>query len=739
LYFSLQTRRAPQPFFTFIPLYLLLKKRPTMSYAQEEQKALFQLSQQYLRSEKPTAIQQQITELQRILAFHEYKYYIQNDPLISDFEYDQLFKQLETLEADHPTLITPSSPTQRISADLTDAFTAVAHLKPMLSLANSYNPDDLTDFDSQIKKLLGLPADEHLEYVVEPKFDGSSIALVYENDRLIRAATRGNGSIGEEITANARVIKSIPLEARFSSAGIHRAEIRGEVLIKKDNFHTINEERAADNLPLFANPRNAAAGGLRMKDPREAARRGLDAFLYQLALAEDPGGLDIISSFDTHQKSLDFLAELGFKVPGAERKLCRNIQEVIDFCSHWQQQRDAYPYEIDGLVVKLNRRSWQERCGFTAHHPRWAIAFKFQAKQATARLLTIEYQVGKIGSITPVAKLEPVQLAGVTVSSVSLHNEDFISSKDIRIGDHVLVERAGDVIPYIVKPLEELRDGSEIPVSFPEFCPVNTTSQAVALTRTEGEAAWRCPHCVCGAQDLERIIFHVSKNAMDIDGMGRSIVERFFELGWIRNPADVYHLDYEKIAQLERFGSKSAENLRKAVEKAKKNPIHRLLHSLSIHHLGERVAKILAAHIPHVLELKHWSQEEFTHIKDIGPVLADNIIAWFANPSNVSMLETMENYGVNMTQTDEDRPKASTGTGPFAGKTILFTGTLQTMGRKEAQAKAENAGAKNVSGISANLNILVVGAEAGSKLKKAQAIPSIQIMTEEEFIAALDT
>jgi DNA ligase (NAD+) len=717
---------------------LHIEKLLAMTYTQDEQKSLFLLSQQYLRNEKPADDALQLADLQRIIVFHEYKYYIQNDPLISDFEYDQLFKQLEALEAAYPTLVSPSSPTQRISADLTDTFSSVAHLKPMLSLANSYNRDDLTDFDTQIKKILGLPADQDIDYVVEPKFDGSSISLIYENDRLIRAATRGNGSVGEEITANARVIKSIPLEARFSTAGIHRVEIRGEVLIKKDNFHKINDERAEEGLPLFANPRNAAAGGLRMKDPREAARRGLDAFLYQLALAENQTGDDLSPQFDTHQKSLDFLDQLGFKVPGIERKICINIQEVIDFCNHWQQQRDNYPYEIDGMVVKLNRRDWQERCGFTAHHPRWAIAFKFQAKQATARLLNIEYQVGKIGSITPVAKLEPVQLAGVTVSSVSLHNEDFISSKDIRIGDHVLVERAGDVIPYIVKPLEELRDGTEIPVSFPEFCPVNTTNQAVALTRVEGESAWRCPHCVCGAQDLERIIFHVSKNAMDIDGMGRSIVERLFELGWVRNYADVYRLDYDKIAQLERFGKKSAENLRKAVDKARQNPIHRLLHSLSIHHLGERVAKTIAAHVNHVLELKNWSKEDFTHIKDIGPVLADNIIAWFANPDNLALLETMEQLGVNLTQTPEDRPKASSGEGPFAGKSILFTGTLQAMGRKEAHAKAEAAGAKIVSGISANLNILVVGAEAGSKLKKAQAIPSIQIMTEAEFTAALE-
>ncbi|MCB0569463.1 MAG: NAD-dependent DNA ligase LigA, partial [Phaeodactylibacter sp.] len=363
-----------------------------------------------------------------------------------------------------------------------------------------------------------------------------------------------------------------------------------------------------------------------------------------------------------------------------------------------------------------------------------AIAFKFKAKQATSKLLQVEYQVGKIGSITPVAKIEPVQLAGVTISSVSLHNEDFIRSKGLHIGDTVLVERAGDVIPYIVKAMDELRDGTETPIEFPKYCPINDTDEPVELVRVEGEAAWRCPSCVCGAQNLQRIIFHASKDAMDIEGLGRAIVERFYELGWLRTIADVYRLDYDKVAQLEGFGEKSAANLKASVDKAKQNPIHRLLHSLSIHHLGKKASRLLAAEVQHVLELKDWTMEHFTHIKDIGPVVAENVISFFQNEHNIQLLRDMEALGVNLHQTEDDLPKAASADAPLSGRTILFTGSLQTMSRKEAQAKAEAAGAKNISAVSSNLDILVVGENAGSKLKKARELGTVEVMTEEEFL-----
>lgn len=710
-------------------------------YTQADQKSLYERSKAYLQADhavhqQPAA--QQHADLSALIIYHEWRYYIQNDPVVSDYEYDQLFKQLEKIETEHPDLVNPDSPTQRVSADLTEDFAQVEHLTPMLSLANSYNAEDLNDWDASIKRFLNIDPDAAIAYGVEPKFDGGSIALVYENDLLVRAATRGNGAIGEEITNNAKAIRSIPLRAAFSKYGIHRVELRGEALIRKDVFEKLNVKRAAEGLPLFANARNTATGVLRVKDPKEVTKRNLEAFIYTLGYAVDKEGNNALGQFSTHLESLELLEKLGFKVPVQERKLCTNIQEVIDFCNHWQAQREGYAYEIDGMVAKVNSRDLQERAGFTSHHPRWAIAFKFQAKQATTKLLNVEYQVGKIGSITPVAKLEPVQLAGVTVSSVSLHNEDFITSRDLRLGDTVLVERAGDVIPYIVKAMDELRDGSETPIVFPKFCPINTTETPIALLREEEEAAWRCPNCVCGAQDLQRIIFHVSKDAMDIDGMGKQIVERFFELGWVRNFADVYKLDYIQMAQLEGFGEKSAKNLEAAIDKAKKNPIQRVLYSLSIHHLGKKVSKLLAAEISHVLDLKDWQIEDYTKIKDLGPVVAGNAVDFFQNERNIELLQQMEALGVNLTQTDEDRPKVAAADAPLSGKTILFTGTLNRMGRKEAQEKAEAAGAKNISAVSKNLDILVVGEDAGSKLKKAREIGTVQILTEDEFLELVE-
>ena len=675
-----------------------------------------------------------VSEVADLIRFHEWCYYVNSQPVISDFEYDQLYKLLERLEAAYPEQVNPDSPTQRVGSDLSPDFETVEHLVPMLSLANSYNADDLNDFDEQIRKLALVPEGEDIEYVVEPKFDGGSIALVYEGDKLVRGATRGNGAQGEEMTPNARVMRSIPLIAAFEERGIHKAELRGEVVIRKDNFEKINKERAKKGLALFANPRNAATGGLRMKDPKEAAQRGMDAFIFQLGYAADAAGKDVQDNFDTHYAAIELLDDLGFKVPNDVSKLCANINEVAAFCAAWEEKRDSYPYEIDGMVIKVNSKAIQDKCGYTAHHPRWAIAYKFKAKQATTTLKDIEYQVGKVGSITPVAKLEPVFLAGVTISSVSLHNEDFILSKDLHLGDTVLVERAGDVIPYIVKAIEDARDGSEVKVEFPKVCPVNTTDQDVELVKEDGEAAWRCPNCVCGEQILQRIIFHVSKPAMDIDGFGKTIVEKFFDLGWIQSIPDVYNLDYEKIKTLEGFGEKSVNKLQAAIDKAKQNPIHRLLHSLSIHHLGKKVSKLIAAEISHVLDLKDWKLEDFTNIKDVGPIVAENIITFFSTEKNIALLEQLEAFGVNLNQTEADKPKIVDANAPLVGKTILFTGKLMVVGRKQAQEMASAAGAKNISAVSSNLDILVVGEKAGSKLKKANALGTVDIWTEEEFL-----
>ncbi len=703
-------------------------------YNTEKQKLYFDYSKKYLDNQA-TALD--IDELRDILRYHEWRYSIKNDPVIADYEYDSLYKQLEALEASHPELITPDSPTQRISSDLSEDFPAIAHLVPMLSLDNSYNAEDLRKFDEQVRKLAELPPEYPIEYCLEPKFDGGSVAIVYENDIFSRAATRGNGTLGEDITLNVKTLPSIPLRVPFSDVGIHIAELRGEAVIRKDKFDELNQEREAEGLQVFANPRNSAAGGLRMKKPTDTRDREIEIFLYQLGYATDRLGTDMLATINTHNQQIQLLSDLGFKLEDPKELVCADIEEVSRKVKEWENKREAYPYEIDGMVVKVNSRDIQEKCGYTQHHPKWAIAYKFKAKQATTILLNVEYQVGKIGSITPVAKVEPTHLAGVTVSSISLHNEDFITSKDLRIGDKIIIERAGDVIPYVVKSLPDLRDGSEVPIKFPRICPFSE-SEEVELIKGEGEAAWRCTNCICGRQDLQKIIFHVSKDAMDIDGFGKSYVERFFELGWIKDISDVYNLDFDEISKLEGFGARSAENLQASIEKAKSNPLARLLHSLSIHHLGKKASKLIAREIKNIFDLIDWKTEDFLEIKDIGPVVAQNVQDFFSVERNVALLKRLEERGVNVQQTESDKLKEIATDAPFIGKTILFTGSLQQMTRNQAKEMAESLGAKNISAVSRNLDILVVGENAGSKLKKAQDLGTVQIMSESEFLALAD-
>jgi DNA ligase (NAD+) len=715
-----------------------------MKYTKEEEKILHERTQRLLTNTGAATLLDNdpmtlLTDLREVISYHEYRYARLNDPVISDYVYDQLFKRLQALEASHPDMMTADSPTQRVNVDLTESFQLVKHLVPMLSLDNSYNAADLEAFDLTIRKLCKLDAEVDIAYCVEPKYDGGSIALVYENDMLVRAATRGNGTLGDEITSNLKTLASVPLSAAFSKKGIKRAELRGEALIRKDNFDQINAARAQAGEQVFANPRNAATGALRTKDPQETKRRGLEAFIYQLGWAESTEGNSIRDLFTHHGDTIDFLGQLGFQVPSPlltaalpveERKTCKNIAEVVAYAEEWLKCRDDFQYEIDGLVIKVNDLVLQEQCGFTSHHPRWAVAYKFPAKQATTRLVNIEFQVGKTGAVTPVAKLDPVALAGVTVSNVSLHNEEFIRVRDIRIGDQVLVQRAGDVIPYIVKSFPDLRTGAEVPVEYPTVCPVC----ASVLVKPEDESIWRCENSSCEAQVVQRMIFHVSKPAMDIEGLGESQIERFFKLGWVHTIADIYRIDYQQVATLDGFGARSAEKLRAGIELAKKNPIYRLLHSLSVHHLGQRSSKILAAEVEHVLDLAEWDLERFQLIKDVGPVLARNVFNFFQNPTNVALIKDMEALGVNMRQTEEDTKPASASEGPLLGKTILFTGTLAQMTREEAEKLATTAGGSLASGVSKHLHILVVGDKAGSKLKKAQALGTVEIWTEVEFL-----
>lgn len=702
-----------------------------MIYNSEQQAFFYEESKKYLGQ---SASKEDINALRDVIRYHEWRYGILNDPVIADKEYDHLYKLLEALEKAHPELITDDSPTQRITSDLSEDFPAIAHLVPMLSLDNSYNAEDLKKFDEQIRKLADIADNTPIEYCLEPKYDGGSVAIVYENDQYLRAATRGNGTLGEDITLNIKTLPSVPLRARFSKYNIYTAELRGEAVIRKEKFVALNKARAKEGLSLFANPRNSAAGGLRMKKPQETRDREIEVFLYQLGYAVDKNGNDQLAKINRHSDQIQLLNELGFKLEDTRDLVCDSIEEVSKKVVEWEKRREEYPYEIDGMVVKVNSREIQEKCGYTQHHPKWAIAYKFKAKQATTTLNQVTYQVGKIGSITPVAKVEPTQLAGVTVSSISLHNEEFIQSKDLRIGDKIIIERAGDVIPYVVKSLPDLRTGNEIPIEFPKTCPFNEEEE-IELLKPEGEAAWRCPVCTCGQQDLQKIIFHVSKDAMDIDGFGKSYVERFHELGWIKDISDVYNLDYEAIASLEGFGARSASNLKASIDKAKRNPISRLLHSLSIHHLGKKASKLIAGQISNVFELQNWTMDDFTAIKDIGPVVALNVQNYFSEEQNIAMLRRMEERGVNMMQTEKDRPAEVADNAPLIGKTILFTGSLEQMTRNEAKQLAESLGAKNISAVSSNLDILVVGANAGSKLKKARDLGTIQILSESEFLA----
>lgn len=678
-------------------------------------------------AEKAGIDKKDIEDLRDVLRFHEYRYYILNDPLISDAEYDMLFKVLEKIEKDHPELVKPDSPTQRVASGLTKEFPTVQHLVPMLSLDNSYNADDLIDFDRKAREITGL---KQIEYCVEPKFDGGSISLIYEDDQLYRGATRGNGVEGDDITTNIRQIRSIPLSARFSQYGIQQIEIRGEVLINKKNFARYNQQLIDQGLPPLANPRNAASGTLRIKDPREVSRRSLEAFVYNvsdvtlLPNAKMPGALA------THSGSLELLWELGFRSPFKEMKVLKGIEAVIEYCTQFEAGRDALPYEIDGMVIKVNDVALQDRMGMTTHHPRWAIAYKFKARQGTSKLLSVEFQVGRTGSITPVAKIQPVPIGGVTVSSISLFNEDVIREKDLKIGDQVLVERAGDVIPYIVKSLAEVRTGNETDVVFPKKCPVCDSN----LFREEGEAVWRCVNIECPAQVVERIIHFVSKDAMDIRGFGEANVRKFYELGLLSDIPGIYELDFEKIGTMEGFGKKSIENLQKSIENSKQQPLHRLIFGLGIRFVGETTAKTLAQAVNHLLDLQNYSQEQLLDLEDIGPKVAGSIHHFFSNAENIAMLKKLESLGLQLKNTKKEYASG----GNLTGLTFLFTGTLPTLKRSEAEAMVEQNGGKLTGSVSSKLNYLVVGEDAGSKLEKAKKINTIKIITEADFLKMIE-
>lgn len=668
-----------------------------------------------------------IENMKQVINFHDWKYYVEANPSIKDFEYDQLFKKLKSLEEQFPEILTADSPTQRVAKTISDSFPTVAHSVPMLSLENSYDENDLTAFTNRVKQLTGKTK---IDFCVEPKFDGSSIALIYENDLLTRAATRGDGIQGEEITNNAKRMKSIPLAAKFSDFGIYKVELRGEVVINKNTFSKINAKREEEGLQILQNPRNSAAGALRVKDSIEVERRGLEAFMYHIAYAEDKNGNEILGNkLKNHFDNIQMLGTLGFKIPQKEKKLCATENEVMQFVKEWEEKRDAYDYEIDGMVIKVNEITLQQECGSTAHHPRWAIAFKFKAREVETTLESVEFQVGRTGAITPVAKVKTVFVGGVNVSSISLHNEDIIAEKDIRINDTVIVQRAGDVIPYIDRVVLEKRKDNAKKILFPKGCP----SCGKEILKPQDEAVYRCINAECPAQVEEKLIHFVSKDAMDIDGFGRETVSEFFKLEMLKTLPDIYKLNYETISKLEGWKEKSINNLKAGIEKSKEQPLWRLVNGLGIRHVGTQTAKDLVKNISDITELFSWGETQLTQIEGIGPKVAISIMQFFHNTGNQHTINELIKAGVKHTN-----EKTVAAANKLNNQTFLFTGSLTKFTRDEAKEMVENNGGKLISSVSKNLNYLVVGENAGSKLDKAKAIATIQIIDEEMFLKMIE-
>ncbi|MEP7237563.1 MAG: NAD-dependent DNA ligase LigA, partial [Ferruginibacter sp.] len=614
-------------------------------------------------------------------------------------------------------------------------FPKTQHLVPMLSLENSYNAEDLLDFDRKAKELSGL---DTIEYCVEPKFDGASISLVYENDLLTRGVTRGDGEVGDEITLNVKQIKSVPLSAKFSSYGIEQIEIRGEVLMNKNNFKAYNDALIEEGIPPLANPRNAAAGSLRIKDTAEVSKRNLEAFLYHVSFittleapaTASPKLKNQKSKLpSTHSGMLEMLWNLGFRSPKNEMKVFKGIDAVIKHVHDFEKERDNLGYEIDGMVIKVNDLQLQDRLGMTSHHPRWAIAFKFKARQGTSKLLAVEFQVGRTGAVTPVAKIEPVQVGGVTVGSISIHNEEYIKEKDLMLGDTILIERSGDVIPQIVKSFAELRKGDEKKIVFPTHCPVCGD----ALFKPEEDAVWRCINLTCPAHIVEGIIHFVSKDAMDIRSFGEANVRKFYELGLLKSIPDVFTLPYDEIGKLDGFGAKSVTKLQQAIEDSKKQPLNRIIYALGIRYVGETTAKTLANAVDHLLQFADFTEEQLKELEDVGVKVAATVYEFFHNADNLDLLQQLENLGVQLKNEKKD---LVTG-GNLSGQTFLFTGTLTQLKRTDAEALVEKNGGKLTGAVSSKLNYLVVGENAGSKLEKAKKIPNIKVVTEEDFLKML--
>jgi DNA ligase (NAD+) len=651
-----------------------------------------------------TEAKKEIEKLREQINYHNYHYYVENNPVISDYEYDMLLKKLEALEQEYPELITPDSPTQRIGGQPLAGFKEVTHAVPMLSLDNAYSYDELREFDERAKKVV-----DGIEYMCEPKIDGLSIALIYENGVFVRGATRGDGIKGDDVTANLKTIHSIPLKLRGTT--LRNVEVRGEIYFPIAAFKNFNKEQEKKGGQVFANPRNAAAGSLRQLDPRVVASRPLDSFIYYLTLAE--------KDFKTQEKALEVLREAGFRVNPLIKKV-HSIDEAVAYCSSLEKKRETLDYEIDGAVLKVNSFEQQKKLGSTIKHPRWAIAYKFTAKQATTKLNDIVIQVGRTGTLTPVAVLEPVQVGGVTVSRATLHNFDELKRKDIRVGDMVLIERSGDVIPQVVKSIAEKRTGQEKVKSIPRKCPVCGTE----VVRTLDEVAVRCPNKRCPARLKWRIEYFASRDAMEIDHLGGSTIDKLIDKGLIKDIADIYSLTKEDLLKLEGFKDKSAQNLLDAIEKSKQQGLARVIYGLGIRHVGKFASQLLAAYFGSIDALGKASMDELLLIKGLGEKTAEAIETFFATEENMALIQKLKTIGI---RTKEEKKQ-----GELQGKKFVFTGGLATLTRPDASDLVVKMGGLVTSAVGKDVDYVVVGTEPGSKYEKAKKL-GIKIIDEEGF------
>ncbi|PIS26282.1 MAG: DNA ligase (NAD(+)) LigA [bacterium (Candidatus Stahlbacteria) CG08_land_8_20_14_0_20_40_26] len=654
---------------------------------------------------------ERIKKLRETINYHNYRYYVLNQPVISDYEYDILLKELIDLEKKYPELVTPDSPTQKVGGKPAEGFLPVEHTPPMLSLDNTYSEEEIISFHNRVKKALG----EESSYTLELKIDGVAVSLVYSDFILVKASTRGNGRIGDEITQNIKTIRSVPLRLITDDRRLKNLEVRGEVFMPKEAFVELNKEREKNGLPLFANPRNASAGSLKLLDPKEVAKRNLDIIIHTVPQS--------IEGIDSHFSMLKILNKAGLKT-SSHTRYCKTIEDVLKYRLEWENKRKNLPYEVDGIVIKIDKFSHQRELSSTDKSPRWAIAYKYPAEQATTRVVDIVPQVGRTGIITPVAVLEPVFLSGSTISRATLHNADEIARKDIRIGDNVFIEKGGEVIPEVIKSIPEARTGKEKVFEMPERCP----SCGSKIVRYEGEIAYRCINAGCPSQVKGRIIHFAARNAMDIEGFGEKLVNVLVDKELVKNYADIYFLKKEDLLPLERMAEKSVNNLLNAIEKSKGRSFDRVLFALGIREIGSHTAKLLASHFQIMKRLQNAKYEELLQISEIGPAAAESIIKFFSDHENRMIIKRLKEAGVNMGKEEKkETPK------PLFGKTFVLTGTLSKYARDDVTRLIENLGGRVSSSVSSNTDFVVVGESPGSKYEKAKEL-GVKTISEEEFI-----